>query len=959
MRIGTQVFGQDLYLLNRLSRDTSTTTSSVLSLYREVNARTQHRSALLALSNLQLTQDVSARGLSNSVTASNSLSRLGLTLDRVRTELSTIRARAAEDQDQQLSDRERADNQAAIDAAIERINLLAGSGISGIPIASAPSTGDSVLTVSEIDQSQLVDFDVDSIDGNTSQTLTATVTAAAEQAELTYVGSAGGLVTDTATFTLTGSLGSLEVSIAKDESLADVRDRINLLTSSTGVAASLSADNLVFNSVDYGSGASLSVGSISAENITISGANASQLLSFDVDSIDSDSSQIVSGTVTTDAEQAQLTYAGAAGGLVTDTATFTVAGRLGIASVSITKGESLADVRDRINLLTSSTGVAASLSGDDLVFNTVHFGSTTNLSVNVTEIDDVFTVSGDNASQLVSFNIDSMAPNSSQIISGTVTTAAEQAQLTYVGGVGGLVTDTATFTLTGSLGNASISIAKDESLADVRDRINLLTSSTGVTASLSGDDLVFNTTDFGSSANFSVEVTAIDNIINVSGVNGSQLVSFNVDSMAPNSSQVVSGTVTAAAEQAQLQLHGNKGEVKFDATFTVAGNAGSVDFSVTKGDLLTDVRDSINLQTEQTGVTASVSGDYLVFDSVGYGSAATVSVQVTAGKATVSGGNSDGTANGTDAQATINGQNLTGSGNQFTVTDGAGTFTMEFAAGFSGAFDPVTAESVNGVFDVTGGNGDSTANGTDAQATINGQNLTGTGNQFTITDGSGTFTMEFAAGFSGGFDAVTASHATGQFDLTGGNGDSTANGTDALATINGQSLTGDGNRFTFSDASGSYTLEFAPGFTGASDPVTVSNSSSSSPLQTQLTFVLSVDPYLTSLSRPGLQAASLGGSTGTLDQLASGGSKAGLGSSAADAVRIADEALADLTRIERMANAFSAVVTDSLSQLWNIGTADEASQTAFLARELALDVQSSLETLYSYNRLRIADLLTS
>ena len=644
--------------------------------------------------------------------------------------------------------------------------------------------------------------------------------------------------------------------------------------------------------------------------------------------------------------------------------------------------------------------------------------------MNLTEINDVYTVSGDNASQLVSFSIDSMAPNSNQIISGTVTTAAQQAQLTYTGGAGGLVTDTATFTLTGSLGNASISITKDESLADVRDRINLLTSSTGVTASLSGDDLVFNTTDFGSSANLSVEVTAIDNIINVSGVNGSQLVSFNVDSMAPNSTQVVSGTVTTAAEQAQLQLRGSKGEIKFNATFTVAGNAGSVDFTVAKGDLLTDVRDTINLQTATTGVVASVNGDYLVFDSVEYGSAATVSVQVTAGRATISGGNNDGTANGIDAQATINGQNLTGSGNQFTITDGAGTFTMEFAAGFSGAFDPVTAESVNGVFDVTGGNGDltangvdalatingqnltgsgnqftitdgagtftmefvagfsgafdavtasrlngqfditggngdSTANGTDAQATINGQNLTGSGNQFTITDGAGTFTMEFAAGFSGAFDAVTASHTTGQFDVTGGNGDSTADGTDALATINGQSLTGDGNQFTITDGSGTFTMEFAPGFTGASDPVTVSSSSSSSPLQTLLTFVLSVGRSLTSLSRPGLQAASLGGSTGTLDQLASGGSKAGLGSNAADAVRIADEALADLTRIERMANASSAVVTDSLSQLWNIVTADEASQTAFLARKLGLDIQSPMETLYSYNRLRIADLLTS
>ena len=169
-----------------------------------------------------------------------------------------------------------------------------------------------------------------------------------------------------------------------------------------------------------------------------------------------------------------------------------------------------------------------------------------------------------------------------------------------------------------------------------------------------------------------------------------------------------------------------------------------------------------------------------------------------------------------------------------------------------------------------------------------------------------------------GSDAgVSVDVTSGEFGVAGGNGDGTANGIDPTAIINGQTLAGDGSQFSFNDASGSFTLEFDPTFQGDFDPITVSNTSTTS-TTTQLQFSLSSNPNsFATLSIPGVQAASLGGLTGTLDQLATGESKSGLGTNADDAVRIADEALAQLTGIRNNVDNFATSVIDSARSLYS------------------------------------------
>jgi flagellin-like hook-associated protein FlgL len=133
-------------------------------------------------------------------------------------------------------------------------------------------------------------------------------------------------------------------------------------------------------------------------------------------------------------------------------------------------------------------------------------------------------------------------------------------------------------------------------------------------------------------------------------------------------------------------------------------------------------------------------------------------------------------------------------------------------------------------------------------------------------------------------------------------------GADATATINGRNLTGVGNRFVVADNGFSATVEFQGGFTGAFDPITISGEA--------LGFSMSPDLRRKSaLSIPNLHPTQLGGLSGTLDELQSGGAYAGLGTNASRAVRVVDEALGMLTEIEGLVDGFASAAVDSSAAL--------------------------------------------
>jgi hypothetical protein len=973
---------------------------------------------------LNRTRNPLQRSISTLSGVTDLVSKSKSTLDKIRDQLKIIRASASADKNGTLTGKERAANQKVINTAIQEIQRLATNGkTSGERVSVGPSAFGT-------NSDQVVAIKIDSIEPNASVSFSGSV-AAAEAAELVYDGTKNSGVFDTATFTLSSSLGSAQITISKDESLSDVADRINQVTSTTGVTATVDGDRLIFNSADTGSDASFST-VLNFFELTVSGVNDSQVDIVQVERIDPDASQSLDGSVITAAEQGSQTYIGGAGGVIAESATFFLSGDDGNASISVTQGESLTDVADRINALTSSTGVTATVSGDNIELNTVNYGSDSSFSINFVGTD------GLNDSQIIDFQIEAVDPNTIHAISGSVQ-EGDQAELKYKGDKGDKIKRDATITIAGDLGSVEISVSKGEKLVDVADRINQQTASTGVTATADGKNLFFNSVDRSSSSFVSVDVESgtfdisggenvngarvdygtekeltVDGqtvvgdgnqfsfsdafgsytleiadgftgsfdtfdvisasnkeIVRASGVNSSQIDNVEVNSIGFDTTQTISGSVDIAAEQATLKYKGDKeSRIKEDATITVAGDLGSVEISVIRHEQVSDVADRINQQTALTGVTATVDGKNLYFSSVDYGSSSQVFVDVTSGKFKIEGGtdyNGGKIDYGKDVEATLNGVSYVGDGNQVVYTNGSDSVTLDFVAGFQGTVDTITIESID-AFELTGGNGNGTSTGVDVQAVINGETITGDGKTISFSNDVGSFVLEFTDGFTGSFDQIDVVNTTGTFDLNGGNDDGTADGLDVVVVINNQTLTAEGNNsYSYNDATTSFTVELADGFSGTLDTITVSGeffhtaaTLASDPTTSLLSFGKSNDLQgLAAFSLPSVQARSLGGPTGTLDQLAAGGLKSGLGANASDAIRIVDEALAQLDAVESQLGSFADLVTGASSALSNLSSVDEAKNASLSLIKGALANSGFTLGTFQQDRTSVFSLLSS
>ena len=225
----------------------------------------------------------------------------------------------------------------------------------------------------------------------------------------------------------------------------------------------------------------------------------------------------------------------------------------------------------------------------------------------------------------------------------------------------------------------------------------------------------------------------------------------------------------------------------------------------------------------------------------------------------------------------------TGSGGQ---TTSAATFTLAGDLG-STSISVANAEALSSVAEKI--NNDSHKTG--VTASVNGNDLSLTSVHY------------------GSKVRISVTVTSGTFNVTGGNGNGTADGTDATAEINGATYQGKGARFNVNQNGFRFDIELAPGFSGNFDTMTV--------LGDPLVFDLSGSPAHTSkLAIPSLLAGRLGGLSGTLDQVATGGAYAGLDAHASRAIRIVDEALGKLDLVEGLVDGFhNAAVTTSYNLL--------------------------------------------
>jgi flagellin-like hook-associated protein FlgL len=567
------------------------------------------------------------------------------------------------------------------------------------------------------------------------------------------------------------------------------------------------------------------------------------------------------------AEPAELTYTGS-GGKIAANATFTLAGRLGSTTLSVTTSDTLADVVGRINSVAATTDVTARLDGNQLLLASVATGSTAKVAVSVGS--GSFVVAGGDGAG-TDFGVNSVI-GSGPAISGRVLTAAAQATLAYDAG-GATIAADATFTLSGKLGSTSISVTTADTLTQAADRINLKNHLTGVTAAVNGTKIELTSVDYGTKANVGVEVTS--GAFAVTGGNGDGTAN-GTNAVAVLNGRTISGNTTA--RPAQLVHEGPAGTIVGNSTFDLTGSLGTATISLTDGQTLAQARDTINLQHGVTGVTASVDANNLnlIFTSDDQGRAASVKLETTAGTFGVTAG--DGLALG-DVTPLRAAQLI------YTSADGTvsadANITLTGSLGSSAPIVITAGQTLTQVSDLI-----------NAQSGATGITSTASGNLLYLTS-----TTEGPAA------QVTIAVNSGAFATSGGDGAGSDFGTNASSTVAGQDAvtTGtavDGNRFTVNQGGYFYEIEFQGGFSGTFHTIEIGPGA--------LSFALAPDVNSPSvLAVPGVQASRLGGLSGTLDQIASGGAYAGLDTNTSQALRIVDEAIGDVTRIQGAVDGFA------------------------------------------------------
>ena len=182
--------------------------------------------------------------------------------------------------------------------------------------------------------------------------------------------------------------------------------------------------------------------------------------------------------------------------------------------------------------------------------------------------------SGLNSSQIAGLQVQSLA-RQGQTISGSVTSAATQAQLTYTGDASNLVTNDATFTLAGSRGNQVVSVAAGDTLDSVADTINNNSYTTGVTASVNSSNhtLTFTSVDYGSQAKTQIAVSSgfFSTTGNTAGTNASAVI--NGQTIAATSSSVNGNRFSVGDNGLSFDIEFRPGFTGTFSTISVSGNA--------------------------------------------------------------------------------------------------------------------------------------------------------------------------------------------------------------------------------------------------------------------------------------------------------------------------------------------------------------------------------------------------
>ncbi len=223
----------------------------------------------------------------------------------------------------------------------------------------------------------------------------------------------------------------------------------------------------------------------------------------------------------------------------------------------------------------------------------------------------------------------------------------------------------------------------------------------------------------------------------------------------------------------------------------------------------------------------------------------------------------------------------------------------------------------------------------------------------------------FTAVEAGSANTVEVAVGDGTFTVTGGDGNGVATGTDAEVEINGATLSGTqsingrthGDQVTYVSNGLHLTLQLEAGFTGDFDAIEIDTSNA-------LQFSLSNKTGdLSTLGIQSVQTLNLGGVSGVLESLRTGGDLSGLEGNTSQAIRVVDEALAKLRLTAAQVDAFgdrtiasSAALYEGLAtrtqeSIDSINQVDETAEQLLLAENQAIssNALASLSILQQQN----------
>lgn len=392
--------------------------------------------------------------------------------------------------------------------------------------------------------------------------------------------------------------------------------------------------------------------------------------------------------LSTNSTRATRTIAGATlaglNGSGANTVTFDVVGTLGTQSIVVNVDDVKADsavLRDAINAVAASTGVIASGSGAgaDVILRSTTVGATGTVNATATA---------------ASFTTDAAT---------TRTITGNSPGFSTLAGNAG---ETLTFSLTGNLGTATVSVLASALKADsqaLRDAINAVTGTTGVTAAGTGADATVTLTN-GANGPGGITIGAVggtavagDKAILTSNIAAGTTTPGTISDVTGFNNAVSSltaGVTSSTATTTTLELIGDLGR----AVITVNNDA-VINNS-------TALVNAINAVTSVTGITASSAGGVganVTLTSLKYGSAAVITANAIA--ATNAGDITTFNAAGT--QTATAGTDATGT---VTHSRGSGAFTAagevisysDSSISFTAVSDP-TLGNLTANFDVTGG----------------------------------------------------------------------------------------------------------------------------------------------------------------------------------------------------------------------------------------------------------------